>query len=139
MTMSLHRPYWVAGQLCHVQLHVINNTKKVLKMVTLELFQSLATFKLGLRSGNTQRDLLDTDSKTCQTTTVNKKIAQAILTIGQPGTRGHASARGWWSGVAPGEAQTLMHSIMIPVSETLFQRTHLINRSLGGRVDNSEK
>ncbi|CAA7265902.1 unnamed protein product [Cyclocybe aegerita] len=110
LTASLHRSYWVAGQLCHVRIRVVNNSKKVLKSVVLELFRSTTIFRRE-RPASGPEEIMSVSPAS----TTTKKIAEASIVMGDRATRGHASAKGWWTGVAPGEMQVFMHSILIPV------------------------
>ncbi|KAF9535673.1 hypothetical protein CPB83DRAFT_913135 [Crepidotus variabilis] len=126
VTLTLHRLYWVAGQRCFVQIQVINNSKKTLKSATLEVFQTTSIFKRGLHLESRQQDKVDLTSNACQTTTSSKKVSESILTACQSGTKGHASARGWWCGVPPGEMHTFTHSILIPADALSVPRTSLL-------------
>ncbi|PPQ67153.1 hypothetical protein CVT25_005754, partial [Psilocybe cyanescens] len=112
LTASLHRLHWVAGQLCHVRFDVVNASKKTLKLLSLELFQTITTF----RTKTISRDVQSNDNKedTFQSTATQKQIAHSTLTIREVGTRGHASAKGWWMGVAAGSSQIFSHSILLP-------------------------
>ena len=109
---SLHRLCWIAGQPCFVHVVIRNETKKTMKTLTLTLLRTTTVFK--------PKPVLDADMDTedpdaCQTTTTTKVIAQSTLETGQPGTRGHASARGWWPGVRPSESHAVNHCFNIPV------------------------
>lgn len=114
LTTSLHRLHWVAGQLCHVKLDVVNNTTKTLKLLSLELFQTITTFRAKKMCGNEQQRMENKENP-LQSTAIQKQVAQSSLTMGERGTRGHASAKGWWMGVAAGSSQTFSHSILLPV------------------------
>ncbi len=115
LTLTLHRLHWVAGQLCHVQIHVTNNSRKVFKTVVLELLESTTTFKPGFHRDSLLHGREDLQLNACQVTTTNRKVAESILPICKVGAAGHASAKGWWSGVLPVGSQTFLHSILIPV------------------------
>lgn len=45
-----------------------------------------------------------------------KEVAESVLEMGRNASKGHASAKGWWTGVAPGQELELSHFILIPVS-----------------------
>jgi hypothetical protein len=51
----------------------------------------------------------------CQTTTSSKQVMECTLEMGQRGAKGHASAKGWWTGVGPGERLDFSHFISLPV------------------------
>lgn len=112
ITASVHRLYWVAGQPCFIHVTIRNETKKTIKNLSLNLFRCTTIFK--------PKPGLDVDAEygdpdACQTSTSIKELAQSVLEMGQSGTRGHASAKGWWSGVRPCEAHSVTHSLAIPV------------------------
>lgn len=114
MTASLHRLHWIAGQQCYINVSVTNRTKKTIKSLTLSLLRSTVIFKPDLRldalAGNH-----DVDPDACQTSTSQKQVSESVLEMGQRGARGHASAKGWWTGVSPGEHLNFSHFIALPV------------------------
>lgn len=57
----------------------------------------------------------DIDPDSCQTSTSRKQVAESILEMGTFGNKGRASAKGWWTGVAPNERYAFMHTILLPV------------------------
>lgn len=117
LTATLHRLYWVAGQLCYVKVNVANDTKKTVKSLTLTLIRSTIVFK-----PHPHPDALPpshehaTDPDACQTSTTQKHVAETTLEMGQRGARGHASAKGWWTGVRASEQLDFSHFLLIPVS-----------------------
>jgi hypothetical protein len=117
LTARLHRLHWIAGQRCFVQLCVINNSTKSIKELNISLQRSTVVFRPNPRldvANNHPSQYYDPDS--CQTATIQKLVAQNALEAGDRGTRCHASAKGWWPGVPPGEASDLGHYLLIPVS-----------------------
>lgn len=63
---------------------------------------------------------MDVDSR--RTSVTSKQIAESVLEMGQSRAKGHASAKGWWLGVSPGQISEFEHSILIPVR---FRASHL--------------
>lgn len=115
LTASLHRLYWVAGQRCFVNVSVVNKTKKAMNSLTLSLIRSIIIFKpTPVLDPLTSGEEIDMDS--CQTSTTQKELAESTLTMGHHGTRGHASAKGWWTGVGPGARSNFAHQIHLPAS-----------------------
>lgn len=113
LTAMMHRLHWIAGQQCFVKVTAVNNTKKTIRSLTLTLLRSTVIFKPHPHLDLDSATELDPDA--CQTTTTQKPIAQATLDMGQRGARGHASAKGWWTGVLPGETLDFSHFILLPV------------------------
>jgi hypothetical protein len=118
LTAMLHRLHWVAGQQCNINLTVKNDTKKTVKSVTFTLIRTTIVFRPhphldALPSSHEHAS----DPDACQTSTTQKEVAETTLEIGQQGTKGHASARGWWIGVGSGEELTFSHFLLLPVSQ----------------------
>lgn len=113
LTANLHRLHWVAGQRCCVRVLVNNGSKKTIKHLTLGLIRTITIFKPkpGLDVGSE----ITTDPDACQTSTTHKLVAESILEVSQRGARGHASAKGWWTGVKPGQDMEFAHHIPLPV------------------------
>lgn len=116
LSASLHRLQWIAGQSCQVKVHVENDTKKTVRSLMLTLIRTTTLFK-----PRPALDIGSEDPDACQTSTTHKTVADSILEMGQRGTRGHASAKGWWTGVAPHQELSFSHSILLPVSLSSFQ------------------
>ncbi len=115
LSASIHRLHWVAGQSCCVKAHVTNYTKKTIKSLTLSLSRSTVFFKhRPYLEVDCQQE--DSDPDACQTSTTDRQVAESTLQMGQRGARGHASAKGWWTGVQPGETQEFSHFLLLPVS-----------------------
>ncbi|KAG6817960.1 hypothetical protein H0H87_012428 [Tephrocybe sp. NHM501043] len=135
LTASVHRLHWIAGQRCFVKLFVGNESKKSIKSLTLSLIRTTVVFKPYHRAvdieGGAPRNL---DSDACTTSTTRKQVAEAALELSRRGTRGHASAKGWWAGVAPGEQLEFSHSIMIPPDALSVIRSRLIEVDYSIRV-----
>ncbi|KAK0233638.1 hypothetical protein IW262DRAFT_1504258 [Armillaria fumosa] len=133
LSASLHRLHWVAGQQCCVKASVTNHTKKTIKSLTLSLFRSTVIFKprpyLDVEGVNVEQD-----PDACQTTTAEKQVAESTLQMGQRGSRGHASAKGWWTGVPPGDEQEFCHFILIPPDALTMPRGRLLEEEYTLRV-----
>lgn len=116
LTASIHRLHWVSGQSCFVKVKVVNKSEKALKNMCLQLLRSTTVFRTGY-----EFDALKEGSKTgaiadvLQSSTTKKLVAQSILEVCARGTRGHASAKGWWAGVTPGQTRSFSHQLPIPV------------------------
>ncbi|KLO10454.1 hypothetical protein SCHPADRAFT_832475, partial [Schizopora paradoxa] len=150
LTATLSRPAWIAGQLCHVRVHIDNGssnansvkekekTKKKrgsVKSVRLVLVRTVRVFKPrpvldALSEGDSigGGGDLGVDPDACETETVERKITEDILHAGQKGdgAQGYASAKGWWTGVAPGESGVVVHSICIPSDALTVVRARLL-------------
>lgn len=114
LTAALHRSIFIAGTQVSVNVSVQNDTKRLIKSLTLSLYRSTVVFKRKLRPGSTTVDAADPDA--CQTTTTRKLVATSILEMAQGFPRGHASTVGWWAGVPSGERSNFSHLLLIPVS-----------------------
>ena len=111
LSAAMHRLYWVAGQRCVIHLRVVNESKKTVKGASITLLRTTTVFKpLAGRKGNT-----DTDPDACETVTMRKVVAASVLVMGQKCSKGHASAKGWWTGVRPGDTADFVHHIVLPV------------------------
>ena len=109
LSAAMHRLYWVAGQRCTIHLRVVNESKKTVKGASITLLRTTTVFKpLGGRK--------DADPDACETMTMRKVVAASELVMGQKCVKGHASAKGWWTGVRPGDTTDFAHHIVLPVS-----------------------
>lgn len=113
LTANLHRLHWVAGQRCYVRVLVNNGSKKLIKHLTLSLIRTVTIFrpKPALDAGHE----ISVDPDACQTSTTHKLLAESVLEMSQQGVRGHASAKGWWTGVKSGQGSEFAHHILLPV------------------------
>ncbi|KAH9486496.1 hypothetical protein JR316_0000561 [Psilocybe cubensis] len=127
LTASLHRLHWVAGQPCHVRFDIVNNSTRTLKHLSLGLFQTITTFRAKKVDGNDQHTA--NTKNLLQSTSIEKQVAQSSLDIAEWGTRGHASAKGWWMGVSAGSSQTFSHSILLPACALSIPRGKLLEVS----------
>ncbi|KIK96380.1 hypothetical protein PAXRUDRAFT_116921, partial [Paxillus rubicundulus Ve08.2h10] len=122
LSATMHRLHWVAGQRCVVHLRVVNESKKTVKGAAIELERTTTVFKpIGGPKGNP-----DPDPDACETTTMRKIIAASVLVMGQKCTKGHASAKGWWTGVRPGETADFSHHIVVPTDALSVARVRLL-------------
>ncbi|KAF9041746.1 E set domain-containing protein [Hymenopellis radicata] len=125
LSASIHRLHWVAGQYCCVKAHVTNYTKKTIKSLTLSLSRSTVFFKpRPYLEVDCQQE--DNDPDACQTSTTDRQVAESTLQMGQRGARGHASAKGWWTGVQPGETQEFSHFLLLPPDALTMPRGRLL-------------
>ncbi|KAH8111898.1 hypothetical protein DFH11DRAFT_1610591 [Phellopilus nigrolimitatus] len=130
LTASLHRGTWVASQPVHVRLRIANNTRKTVRSVNLALVRTTTLFRPHAHNGVG----FGGDIDACETETSEKRIAEAVLGAGQKGVKGHASAKGWWTGVGPGEAAAVDHCITIPADALTIPRTRLVEVDYALRV-----
>ncbi|KAK7465402.1 hypothetical protein VKT23_005380 [Stygiomarasmius scandens] len=130
---SLHRLNWVAGQFCHVKVNVANQSKKAIKSLTLSLVRSTVAFKpkYYLDVGGSKTDH---DPDACQTSTTQKRVTETVLEMGDSVARGHASAKGWWSGVQAGETVNFFHCLLLPVDSLSVPRERLLQVQYAIRV-----
>ncbi|SJX62458.1 uncharacterized protein SRS1_13308 [Sporisorium reilianum f. sp. reilianum] len=121
---SLHRNTWVAGQRVYINIGIHNETSKKINGMTLALMRTVTLYKprpeLDLDGGQAARREPDVDA--CQTSTTRKKIAEEELEMGQKGSRGVVTARGWWTGVDPGQRVESSHSMHIPADALSISR-----------------
>ena len=117
LTAALFRLNWIAGQPCQVKITINNNSKRNIKKLTLGIYRSTIIFKpkVPLETLPENRST-SADLNGWQTSATKKQVAESTLIAGERGTRGHASAKGWWTGVDPGKSMTFSHFISIPVS-----------------------
>lgn len=108
LTARLPRLTYLSGQRCYVQIRVVNDTRRVVRGVMLVLMRKTTTYK-PLQDKNTD------DAGAYKSTVFEKELVESRLEIGEHGTKGHASAKGWWTGVGPDADMEFQHSILIPV------------------------
>ncbi|KAI0931843.1 hypothetical protein AcW2_000631 [Taiwanofungus camphoratus] len=132
LTAFLHRMTWIAGQRCCVRVLVANETKKTVKSLTLTLVRTTTVFrpKPALDTGVSR--FVDPDA--CQTSTLHKAVAETILEMGHRSTKGHASAKGWWTGVGPGQELEFSHYILLPPDALSVTRSRLLEVEHSVRV-----
>ncbi|KAI0788677.1 hypothetical protein C8Q75DRAFT_824675 [Abortiporus biennis] len=128
LTATLQRLHWIAGQKVHVNIFVDNETKKTVKSVTLTLVRTTTLFKPSGSSKFEDGDGGDKglDEDACQTSTTHKAVAEEILEMGQGGAKGYASAKGWWTGVGPGQKLEFSHFILLPPDALSITRGRLL-------------
>ncbi|KII93176.1 hypothetical protein PLICRDRAFT_382552 [Plicaturopsis crispa FD-325 SS-3] len=116
LTACIHRLHWIAGQRCHVAVSVDNATKKTVRSLTLTLVRTTIVFRPQAHLDPLPASAMrSADPDACQTTTTEKHVAETRLEMGNHGAKGHASAKGWWTGVSAGDTLDFSHSIVIPV------------------------
>ena len=115
---SICRFTWIANQPLHVSVRIANDTRKAVRSVILELIRTTTTFKPSSRALATATDNAAgaADVEADMTGTKERKVAESELLAGPKGTKGHASAKGFWTGVESGKMSSVVHSIHIPVS-----------------------
>lgn len=121
LSARIHRFYWVAGQSCTVHFRVVNDCKKLVKGAAIALIRTVTVFKPKphLSAG-------DADPDACQTSTKIKWVTESVLELGQRFSKGHTSAKGWWTGVAPGQTSEFDHSLILPPDVHSISRTRLL-------------
>lgn len=135
LTASLHRTTWVAGQRVHINVGVLNETTKKVKSLTLSLIRTVTLFRprpelnvgrssSNPNSGSSSEDwnhdaYVDPDA--CNTSTSRKKIGEETLEMGQKGSKGFVTAKGWWTGVEAGGEVDFSHYMCLPVSSKTHQ------------------
>lgn len=118
LSATLHRGIWVAGQPIHVRVQITNESRKTVRSLGLAVTCTTTIYRPSRACGLAA---FECDADTCEIETNERKIAEATLVAGQKGTKGHASAKGWWTGVGPGECASLGHCLIIPVGwQNLF-------------------
>lgn len=85
------------------------------------LFRPRPEFDMG---GSAPDDPSETyvDPDACTTSTSRKKITEEILEMGQKGTKGVVTAKGWWTGVEGGEIVEFSHNMKLPVDALTITR-----------------
>ncbi|CEH19508.1 ARRESTIN DOMAIN CONTAINING PROTEIN [Ceraceosorus bombacis] len=119
LTASLHRSTWVAGQRVYVNININNDTSKRLKNITLALVRTVVLFRprpeldLGKSVPDKPHEAY-VDPDACNTATSRKKISEETLEMGQKGTKGSFTAKGWWTGVEAHKALEFSHYMRVP-------------------------
>ncbi|KAI0375261.1 hypothetical protein BV20DRAFT_933553, partial [Pilatotrama ljubarskyi] len=122
LTAVLPRMTWIAGQRCYIHLSVTNETKKSVRSVVLTLIRTTTLF----RPRHPKDGCSSVDPDACQTATTHKVVAEAVLERSQRVAKGHASAEGWWTGIAPGQEVQFAHHILIAPDALSVSRARLI-------------
>ncbi|PFH49685.1 hypothetical protein AMATHDRAFT_4691 [Amanita thiersii Skay4041] len=129
-TASLRRLSWISGQRCFVHLSIQNATKRRITCLTLTLLRSTVVFRphldLDVSHPRNSYGIFSRDPDACQTTTTVKTVVESKLEAGDQAARGHASSKGWWIGIGPGEHMNVTHSILIPPDEVSITRGGLL-------------
>ncbi|KAK0562690.1 hypothetical protein OC844_002583 [Tilletia horrida] len=132
LTASLHRSTWVAGQRVYVNIGVRNETTKKVKNLHLALVRTVTLFRpkpefnvgFSVPADPTESSYIDPDA--CSTSTTRKKICEDTLELGQKGSKGSVTARGWWTGVDPGCSLDVSHYMTIPAEAlTILRGRHV--------------
>ncbi|KAG2156636.1 uncharacterized protein EDB93DRAFT_1326348 [Suillus bovinus] len=129
LSARIHRFHWVAGQSCTVHFQVVNDCKKLVKSATIALIRTLTVFE-----PKPHLDAGDADPDACQTSTKVKWVTESVLELGQRFSKGHASAKGWWTGVAPGQTSEFNHSLILPPDVHSIARTRLLEVEYALRI-----
>lgn len=112
MTVSTHRPTWIAGQRCWVRVNIQNDSGKRVKSLNFALIRTITIFR---PSPHLNATPVDVDIDACHTSTSRRNVAETILESGQKGVKGMVTGKGWWLGVEASEKSEMSHSIHIPV------------------------
>ncbi|KAK7694963.1 hypothetical protein QCA50_002151 [Cerrena zonata] len=132
LTANLHRLHWVAGQRCYVRVLVNNGSKKPIKHLALSLIRTVTIFKPKPALDAGHEVIVDPDA--CQTSTTHKLLAESVLEMSRQGVRGHASAKGWWTGVKPGQDLEFAHHVLLPSDALSITRGRLLEVEYSIRV-----
>ncbi|KAJ7040446.1 hypothetical protein C8F04DRAFT_1178165 [Mycena alexandri] len=124
LTSALHRSCFIAGTHVPVSVKVQNDTKKLIKSLSLTLHQSVVVFKRKLPLDSNSVTEVDIDS--CRTSTSKKIVASSTLERAQSFSRGHASTGGWWPGIPSGETLEFSHLLLVPSDALTHIRERLI-------------
>ncbi|KAF5323526.1 hypothetical protein D9611_005648 [Ephemerocybe angulata] len=119
-TVILHRLTWIAGQPCFLKFLVVNKTVKTVRSLAIELHRDTVVYKPQPGSNGTD------DDSNFEAFTVSKLISAVSLPMGDRAERGYAGARGWWTGVLPGESLQFSHSIALPVDALSVSKGRLL-------------
>lgn len=119
---SIRRHTWIANQPVHVSISIDNATRKTVRTISLELIRTMTTFKLSARALATANEGAEgpADVEADMTGTKERKIAESVLIAGPKSGKGHASAKGFWTGVESGKKSNVVHSLYIPVRLALL-------------------
>ncbi|KAJ7293738.1 immunoglobulin E-set, partial [Mycena rebaudengoi] len=131
LTASLHRSIFIAGQQCPINVAVQNDSKRLIKSLTLTLFRTTVVFKPQLAASH---DTAMPNLDACQTCTTRKQVAVSTLEMAQGFPRGHASANGWWAGIPSGERSSFSHLLLIPPDALTHSRKRLLEVQYSIRV-----
>ncbi|KAN0066199.1 hypothetical protein ACQY0O_000293 [Thecaphora frezii] len=114
LTASLHRTTWVAGQRVYVSVAVSNETNKKINSMTLSLIRTVTLFRPRPELDVARRSDGYYDPDACQTSTTRKKISEEALEMGQKGSKGVVTAKGWWTGVETGGSVDFSYYMSLP-------------------------
>ncbi|KAK7064096.1 immunoglobulin E-set, partial [Favolaschia claudopus] len=111
LTAALHRSTFVAGSRVNVNICVKNETKKIIKGLTLTLFMSTVLSKRTPQAKSTAAEI---DMDKCQTTSNKKAVAMSTLEMAKGFPKAHSTNDGWWAGIHGGERSNFSHFILVP-------------------------
>ncbi|KAI0068117.1 hypothetical protein BV25DRAFT_1875318 [Artomyces pyxidatus] len=120
LTARLSRLTYLAGQRCYVQIHIANDTRRAVRGVTLVLVRTTTVYIPRPDAGR------DTSENAYQVNTIVREVAESRLELGERATKGHASAKGWWTGVDANEETEFFHFILLPPDALSIARSRLI-------------
>lgn len=87
---------------------------------TVTLFRPRPDLNVGKSNPNSNSDDWNhnpyVDQDACNTSTSRKKIGEETLEMGQKGSKGVVTAKGWWTGVEAGGEVDFSHYMCLPVS-----------------------
>ncbi|PWN26839.1 hypothetical protein BDZ90DRAFT_193152 [Jaminaea rosea] len=133
LSASLHRATWVAGQRVYVNVNVANGTSKKISSASMTLIRTVTLYRprpeLNLGHGETT---IDPDA--CNTSTTRKKVTEEILEMGQKGSRGFVTAKGWWTGVEGHTTLDFSHHLAIPQDALSISRGRHVEVSYHIRI-----
>ncbi|KAJ2930497.1 hypothetical protein H1R20_g6590, partial [Candolleomyces eurysporus] len=112
LTVTLTRLQWIAGQRCYLKISVTNQTSRAIKSFTIGLHQDVIIYRPRDDSAGTRKE--PGDVRTYQTSTTSKLVTESTVMMGDRSEKGYASAKGWWTGVLPGESLQFNHYLLLP-------------------------
>ncbi|KAI0045197.1 hypothetical protein FA95DRAFT_1583446 [Auriscalpium vulgare] len=114
LTARLPRLSYFAGQRCYVHIRICNDTSRAVRGIAIALVRTVSVYRPRLTrgtEGETEKEL-----ESYETSSFVRDVAESQLELGERASKGHASAKGWWTGVEQNEETEFFHWILIPVS-----------------------
>ncbi|RXW24012.1 hypothetical protein EST38_g1835 [Candolleomyces aberdarensis] len=112
LTVTLTRLQWIAGQRCYLKFSVTNQTSRAIKSFTIGLHQDVIIYRPRDDSAGTRKET--DDVRTYRTSTTSKLVTESTVMMGDRSEKGYVSAKGWWTGVLPGESLQFNHYLVLP-------------------------
>ncbi|KAI0310843.1 hypothetical protein OF83DRAFT_1069868 [Amylostereum chailletii] len=119
LTARIPRLWYLSGQRCYTHLRVENHTAGVVRSATVTLIRTTTVYK-------PCDGCQPLDERSYQMHTYSRAVAENHLELGKRGTKGHASAKGWWTGVGADQEMEFMHYIQLPPDALSISRSELL-------------